>query len=67
MYSLYDAMKMLRNVYTQLAETAIKEGNPLAYTDDRLMSSIIEYVTEKEGEEENSNENEENAFNLSDV
>ena len=66
MYSLYNAMKMLRNVYTQLAETAIKEGKPLAYTDDRPMSSIIEYVTEKE-EEENSNENEENTFNLSDV
>lgn len=66
MHSLYSAVNMLRNVYTQLAETAIKEGNPLAYTDDRLMSSIIEYVTEKE-EEENSNENEENTFNLSDV
>lgn len=63
MHSLYSAVNMLRNVYTQLAETAIKEGNPLAYTDDRLMSSIIEYVTEKE-EEDNSNENEENTSNL---
>lgn len=54
MYSLYNAMKMLRNVYSQLAETAIKEGKPLAYTDDRLMQSIVEYVTEKEEEAENN-------------
>lgn len=55
MYSLYDAMKMLRNVYTQLAETAIKEGKPLAYTDDSLMQLVMEYVEEKEeGEAENN-------------
>lgn len=66
MYSLYNAMKMLMNVYNQLAETAIEEGKPLAYTDDRLMSSIMEYVTEKE-EKESSNENRENTSNLSDV
>ena len=54
MDSLYNAMNILRSVYTQLVETAIKEGKPLAYTDDRLMSSIIEYVTEKEEGENNT-------------
>lgn len=52
MYSLYNSMKILRNVYLQLTETALREGKPLAYTDDPLMQSIIDCVTENKGETE---------------
>ena len=54
LYSLYDSMKMLKNVYEQLVETSLSEtGKPLAYVeDDELMQSIINHVIES-GENKN--------------
>lgn len=50
MYSLYDSMRVLKNVYEQLVETSLSEtGKPLAYVeDDELLQSIINHVIENE-------------------
>lgn len=50
MYSLYDSMRILKNVYEQLVETSLSEtGKPLAYVeDDELPQSIINHVIESE-------------------
>lgn len=50
MYSLYDSMRILKNVYEQLVETSLSEtGKPLAYVeDDELLQSIINHVIEGE-------------------
>lgn len=50
MYSLYDSMRILKNVYEQLVETSLSEtGKPLAYVeDDELLQSIINHVIESE-------------------
>ena len=50
MYSLYDSMKLLKNVYEQLVETSLSEtGKPLAYVeDDEVLQSIINHVIESE-------------------
>ena len=50
MYSLYDSMRILKNVYEQLVETSLSEtGKPLAYVeDDELLQSIINHVIENE-------------------
>ena len=52
MYSLYDSMRILKNVYEQLVETSLSEtGKPLAYVeDDELMQSIINHVIESEND-----------------
>lgn len=54
MYSLYDSMRILRNVYKQLVETSLSEtGKPLAYVeDDELIQSIINHVMESENDDE---------------
>lgn len=46
MYSLYNSMRILKNVYEQLVETSLSEtGKPLAYVeDDELLQSIINHV-----------------------
>ena len=46
MYSLYDSMRILKNVYEQLVETSLSEtGKPLAYVeDDEVLQSIINHV-----------------------
>lgn len=48
MYSLYESMRILKNVYEQLVETSLSEtGKPLAYVeDDELLQSIINHVIE---------------------
>ena len=53
MYSPYDSMRLLKNVYKQLVETSLSEtGKPLAYVEgDELMQSIINHVMESENEE----------------
>lgn len=51
MYSLYNSMKVLRDVYTQLVESSLKEGKPLAYTEDPLIQQVINHVLEKEEED----------------
>lgn len=50
MYSLYDSVRILKNVYEQLVETSLSEtGKPLAYVeDDELLQSIINHVIENE-------------------
>ena len=50
MYSLYDSMRVLKNVYEQLVETSLSEtGKPLAYVeDDEVLQSIINHVIENE-------------------
>lgn len=50
MYSLYDSMRLLKNVYEQLVETSLSEtGKPLVYVeDDELLQSIINHVIESE-------------------
>ena len=50
MYSLYDSMRILKNVYEQLVETSLSEiGKPLAYVeDDEVLQSIINHVIEEE-------------------
>lgn len=50
MYSLYDSMRILKNVYEQLVETSLSEtGKPLAYVeDDEVLQSIINHVIESE-------------------
>ena len=50
MYSLYNSMRLLKNVYEQLVETSLSEtGKPLAYVeDDELLQSIINHVIENE-------------------
>lgn len=50
MYSLYDSMRILKNVYEQLVETSLSEtGKPLAYVeDDELLQSIMNHVIESE-------------------
>ena len=50
MYSLYDSMRILKNVYEQLVETSLSEtGKPLAYVeDDELLQSIMNHVIENE-------------------
>lgn len=50
MYSLYDSMRILKNVYEQLVETSLSEtGKPLAYVeDDEVLQSIINHVIENE-------------------
>ena len=50
MYSLYNSMRILKNVYEQLVETSLSEtGKPLAYVeDDELLQSIINHVIESE-------------------
>lgn len=50
MYSLYDSMRILKNVYEQLVETSLSEtGKPLAYVeDDEVLQSIITHVIENE-------------------
>lgn len=54
MYSLYDSMKILRNVYEQLLETSLSEtGELLAYVeDDELLQSVINHVIESENDYE---------------
>lgn len=54
MYSLYDSMRILKNVYEQLVETSLNEtGKPLAYVeDDELLQSVINHVMES-GENKN--------------
>lgn len=56
MYSLYDSMRILKNVYEQLVKTSLSEtGKPLAYVeDDEIMQSIINHVIES-GENKNKN------------
>ena len=50
MYSLYDSMRILKNVYEQLVETSLSEtGKPIAYVeDDEVLQSIINHVIESE-------------------
>lgn len=50
MYSLYDSMRILKNVYEQLVETSLSETcKPLAYVeDDEVLQSIINHVIESE-------------------
>lgn len=50
MYSLYNSMRILKNVYEQLVKTSLSEtGKPLAYVeDDELPQSIINHVIESE-------------------
>ena len=50
MYSLYDSMRILKNVYEQLVETSLSEtGKPFAYVeDDEVLQSIINHVIEDE-------------------
>ena len=50
MYSLYNSMRILKNVYKQLVETSLSEtGKPLAYVeDDEVLQSIINHVMESE-------------------
>ena len=50
MYSLYDSMRIFKNVYKQLVETSLSEtGKPLAYVeDDEVLQSIINHVIESE-------------------
>ena len=50
MYSLYDSMRILKNVYEQLVETSLSEtGKSLAYVeDDELLQSVINHVIESE-------------------
>lgn len=50
MYSLYNSMRILKNVYEQLVETSLSEtGKPLAYVeDDEVLQSIINHVIESE-------------------
>ena len=54
MYSLYDSMRILKNVYEQLVETSLSEtGKPLAYVEeDEIMQSIINHVIESEESED---------------
>lgn len=53
MYSLYNSMRLLKNVYEQLVETSLSEtGKPLAYVEDELLQSIINHVIES-GENKN--------------
>lgn len=54
MYSLYNSMRILKNVYEQLVETSLSEtGKPLAYVeDDELLQSVINHVIES-GENKN--------------
>lgn len=54
MYSLYDSMRILKNVYEQLVETSLSEtGKPLAYVeDDELLQSVINHVIESENDDE---------------
>lgn len=54
MYSLYDSMRLLKNVYEQLVETSLSEtGKPLAYIeDDELLQSVINHVIESENDDE---------------
>ena len=54
MYSLYNSMRILKNVYEQLVETSLSEtGKPLAYVeDDELLQSVINYVIENENDYE---------------
>ena len=50
MHSLYNSMRILKNVYEQLVETSLSEtGKPLAYVeDDEVLQSIINHVIESE-------------------
>ena len=52
MYSLYDSMRILKNVYEQLVETSLSEtGKSLAYVeDDELLQSVINHVVEEEND-----------------
>lgn len=54
MYSLYNSMRILKNVYEQLVEISLSEtGKPLAYVeDDELLQSIINHVIESENDDE---------------
>ena len=54
MYSLFDSMRILKNVYKQLVETSLSEtGKPPAYVEDNeLMQSIINHVIENENDDE---------------
>ena len=54
MYSLYDSMRLLKNVYEQLVETSLSEtGKPLAYVEeDELLQSVINHVIESENDDE---------------
>ena len=54
MYSLYDSMRLLKNIYEQLVETSLSEtGKPLAYVeDDEVLQSVINHVIES-GENKN--------------
>ena len=58
MYSLYDSMRLLKNVYEQLVETSLSEtGKPLAYVEeDELLQSVINHVIESENDKEFSEE-----------
>ena len=58
MYSLYDSMRLLKNVYEQLVETSLSEtGKPLAYVEeDELLQSVIDHVIESENDKEFSEE-----------
>lgn len=53
MYSLYESMRILKNVYKQLVETSLNEtGKPLAYVeDDELLQSLINHAIESENKE----------------
>ena len=54
MYSLYESMRILKNVYKQLVETSLNEtGKPLAYVeDDKLLQSVINHAIESENDDE---------------
>lgn len=54
MYSLYDSMRLLKNVYKQLVETSLNEtGKPLAHVEeDELLQSVINHVIESENDYE---------------
>lgn len=53
MYSLYDSMRILKNVHEQLVETSLSEtGKPLAYVEDESLQSVINHVIES-GENKN--------------
>ena len=53
MNSLYHYFNLLTDVYKQLTEAAIKnDGKPLAYVDDDLLAPVLEYVLNKNKEEE---------------
>ena len=58
MYSLYDSMRILKNVYEQLVETSLSEtGKPLAYVeDDEVLQSVINHVIESDNDEESYKE-----------